>query len=105
MELFKSHRRYIDDMEYFDEGDGIHDTKFDRGCQEIIKRFHMKWHPTESWQEYLSTFSVKSWKDLSLQQKHKHTLSNCHGCVMAHSNLQSKFPCQKHTNITTFDTS
>lgn len=42
MELFKSHRRYIDDM---DEGDGIHDTKFDRGCQEIINEISYEMAP------------------------------------------------------------
>ena len=48
-EMFKSPKGYIDDMAYFDEGDGQHDTKFDRGCQKIIK---MKWHPNESRHEH-----------------------------------------------------
>ena len=46
--LFKCPAGYIDDMSYFDEGDNVHDTKFDWGCQQIVKRFNMKWYPNES---------------------------------------------------------
>ena len=92
VDLFTCHKGYINDVSYFDDGDGVHDTKFDRGCKEIMKRFRMKWHPTESRHEYLSTFSVQCWRDLSLQMKRKHTLSNCSGCLK----VQAKFPGSKH---------
>ena len=86
-EMFKSPKGYIDDMAYFDEGDGQHDTKFDRGCQKIMERFQMKWHPNESRHEYLS---VKAWRGLSLQSKSMHTLSDCQGCLSAHATLQAR---------------
>ena len=69
---------------------------FDRGCQKIMEKFRMKWHPKESWYEYPSTFSVAAWEGLSLQNKRMHTLSDCQGCLRAHAMLQAKFPGTKH---------
>ena len=94
--LFKSHAGYIDDITYFDDGDPVHDTKFDRGCQEILKRFSMKWHPSEAQREYMSTFSVESWKRLPSQVRRTHTLTNCQGCLLSHAVLQAKFPGTNH---------
>lgn len=100
IDLFGCHDSYVTDMGYF-EDDGVHDSNFDRGCNEILKRFKMKWHPTQSRHEYLSTFSVANWTKLSVLQQRKHSLSSCTECSTAHAILQNRFPGYKQKPLTT----
>ena len=45
--MFKPTMGFFTDYTYFDVKEKARDTKFDRGCQEILRHLNMKWHPTE----------------------------------------------------------
>ena len=47
-------------------------------------------------QEYETTFGIQKWKDLSAEQKQKHTLEKCKACERRYCNLQITFPQGPH---------
>ncbi len=89
---FKSVTDYCSDIPYFNPQSKGCETHFDRGCTQIVKAFNRKWNPNEARCEYMATFSVETWKQLPAHKKRTHTMSNCQGCLLAHANLQAKFP-------------
>jgi len=48
--------------------------------------------PQSMRQDYLTTFSVKSWKQLLPGKQLEHSMSNCQACCQNHANLQAAFP-------------
>jgi len=94
--LFAVVPKYCPEQSYFQDREG-RDSPFDRNCRKIQHRFCQKWHPSaESRCEYMATFSIENWKQLPLHLKRTHTMSNCQGCLLQHSDLQSRFPGYKH---------
>ena len=84
--LFSPSTTYINDATIFD-GYGHRDSKFDRYCKGINGMFR-KWSDRESKQQYISHYSSNNWKQLSLQQKKRHSLANCKECAISHREQQ-----------------
>ena len=90
--MFKPVSGYIPNTTYFEPQEKQRDSKFDRGCTQVLKQFNKKWHPNGARCEYMATFSPECWKHLPLHKKLTHTLENCQGCQIDHAELQTKFP-------------
>ena len=54
--------------------------------------FSKKWHPSSLRLEYVDTFSISKWKDLSATAKESHSLSCCNACYNSHPSLQKAYP-------------
>jgi len=73
---------------------------FTRHCNKILDAFSRRWHPAEGHKDYLTTFSLSTWRALSDVEKTKHTLSNCSACAVHFKNLQEQFPMKPYYTIT-----
>ena len=73
---------------------------FIRHCNKILDAFSRRWHPAESLKNYLTTFSLSTWRALSDVEKSKHTLSNCSACAVQFKNLQEQFPMKPYHTVT-----
>ena len=91
-DMFKQVSGYLPDKTYFEPQEKQRDSKFDRGCMQVLKQFNKKWNPNSAHCEYMATFSPECWKHLPLHKKLIHTLENCQGCQIDHAELQAKFP-------------
>jgi len=69
-------------------------------CNKILDAFSRRWHLAESRKDYLTTFSLSTWRALSDVEKAKHTLSNCSACAVHFKNLQEQFPMKPYYTIT-----
>ena len=83
------------DTEHFKIPDGYFEqppkktlSLFGKRTKDILKAFSQKWHPTSAKDEYLSTFSIASWKRLKTEDKTRHTLVDCVACYESHRELQ-----------------
>lgn len=65
---------------------------FERHRNCICDCFRKSWRPPELRNEYISSFSVSKWLDLSAAEQKKHTMSNCLACANDHLSLQKGFP-------------
>ena len=52
-----------------------HDSQFNRHSERILTGFSMRWNPATGVKDYLNGFSIKTWEELSEQDKNQHTLS------------------------------
>ena len=62
--------------------------------QTISKTFNRKWHPSKSRDEYVTTFSIKSWNALHENERTTHKISKCNACTTMYPILTSAFPAQ-----------
>ena len=69
-------------------------STFDRHCEFILKCFNKKWNwrYNLSRADYVRIFSTENWNKMSIEDKQKHSLSNCNECAKKHSDLQHLFP-------------
>ena len=67
-------------------------TQFDRFCEMTLSFFTKKWHPQAACQEYIGTFSISRWNELSTTAKESHSISNCDACYNTHPSLQQAYP-------------
>lgn len=65
--------------------------EFDHYCKGINGMFR-KWGDRESKQQFISHYSLHNWKQLTLQQKKRHSLANCKECAILHHHHQQTFP-------------
>ena len=63
----------------------------------ITRRFNERWHPTEARESFLTTFSIYKWKQLPLDEKQNHTLSDCKACQNHSPILVNAFPGSRKT--------
>lgn len=68
------------------------ETRFDRLSSIVLNHFSKKWYPTSARREYLTTFSIHNWKELSEDMKQQHILSSCQACFDKHPALQRAYP-------------
>ena len=52
-----------------------HDSQFNQHSEQILTGFSMRWNPATGVKDYLNSFSIKTWEELSEQEKNQHTLS------------------------------
>ena len=65
---------------------------------DVSKIFLRKWKGKESRQQYLKTFSMHAWQQLSDEEQQEHTLTDCEACKRQYSELTKAFPAiHKHT--------
>lgn len=64
------------------------ESKFVRTGDIVIQQIAQKWRPAEGKKEYLTSFCIANWKQLTLEEKSHHTLSNCAECYNKYGNLQ-----------------
>ena len=68
-------------------------TRFEKQCDTTLTYLKKnKWHPSSLRLEYVDTFSVLKWKDLSATAKESHSLSCCNACYNSHPSLQKAYP-------------
>ena len=67
-------------------------SRFDHLCECTLNAFSKKWHPIQKCLEYIETFSISKWNDLSASAKEHHTLANCHACYHSYRSLQLAYP-------------
>lgn len=89
--LFHEQEQFGIQQSYFDSSNAKA-SQFDRDCDAILKIWGKKWHPTNKRQEYETAFAIQKWKDLSAEQKQKHTLEKCKACERRYHDLQMAFP-------------
>lgn len=66
--------------------------------QGIWRRFNMRWHASSGRKDFLEASSLNAWKQLSSEEKQKHTLNNCSECPKSMPNLFGSFPLAKKRN-------
>ena len=69
-----------------------HISLFNRRCDQVLNVFTKRWNPASSRSNYLTLFSVSTWKKLSQQEKNKHSLSECERYRQKYFELQCSFP-------------
>lgn len=69
-ELFGSGSFLIESADYWDK-------TFARHLKHILDCFSKAWRPYELRSQYISSFSVDKWGDLSSEKQTQHTMSNC----------------------------
>ena len=77
---------------YYDEPRKYKQSAFNKQADAVIDGFQCKWHPLEAKGAYESTFAIQKWKDLSPEDKSKHSLSNCIACYDNHYSTQLLYP-------------
>ncbi len=63
-----------------------------RSLSKVVASFSNRWHPKEARLEFLSTFSIEEWTQLSAHKQKAHTVSNCEECLNEHLVLTEVFP-------------
>ena len=61
---------------------------------ELLVSFNKKWHPQSQKKLFLQVFSISEWKNLPVDEKQKHSISNCRECVSKHLSLSRAFPAR-----------
>ncbi len=61
----------------------------------ITRAFSNRWHPCDSKQTYLDTFSITEWNKLEKDEQEFHTLRNCQICKQKYLQISKSFPGQK----------
>ena len=59
------------------------------------RAFSNRWHPCDSKETYLQTFSSREWDKLDSGEKSSHTLTNCQICSQKYSTSGNHFPGKK----------
>jgi len=77
--------------DYF-EMKGHRPSRFDRRCEHQLDIFSRKWKTPAHRTEYIATFSIDAWKNLTAEEKAEHSLSNCKACFHNHSEIQATYP-------------
>lgn len=67
-DLFCQHEQFGVPQSYFDSSN-TKAPQFEHDCDSILKIWSKKWHPSNSRQEYETTFVIQKWKDLSEEQQ------------------------------------
>jgi len=89
-EMFKKYNdTFSDSVERFSI-DFLQFHKKLSGLRETINKWNFRKSDEKS--KYLETFSQKNWIKLSVARKREHSLSNCKGCAIRNTEVQSYFP-------------
>ena len=68
--LFSDLEQFGVQQSYFDPSN-TKPSQFERDCNAILKIWSKKWHPSNSRQEYKTTFAIQKWKDRKTYQPSK----------------------------------
>jgi len=90
--LFSENPNFNMPDEYYANGWHASKGSFNEHCNFMLKCCNKKWAPQSMRKDYLTTFSVKSWKQLLPGKQLEHSMSNCQACCQNHANLQAAFP-------------
>ncbi len=74
------------------EPNGSPAKTFNTNCAAILTTFGKKWYPATRRLEYEATFCITQWKQLTDEDRRKHTVSNCNACSAGYPLLQEAFP-------------
>ena len=72
-------------------GNSKGESQFNKGCEVILNCFSKRWKPMLR-ALYKAHFASKKWKELAIEDKKKHTISNCAECSKKQIQLQEAFP-------------
>ena len=91
---------------YFKVSEKKKTSQFDRDCQRIVDGFRSKFPFGTNRDSYLETFSNSKWYGLSVEERNRHSLSNCVRCFEVHREIQECFPLRPfyhHKPLVTLD--